>query len=123
MAITKSELAWIVVKDLKKARDFFVKKVGLTEQSYSEEHAWIELAGSEGGSILGVCTADDRSPIKSGQNAVMTFSVENIDEVSESFRKAGVQLIGPILVLPGHVKMQFFKDPDGNLFQICQKLD
>ncbi|HRD54929.1 MAG TPA: hypothetical protein PLC42_00885 [Parachlamydiaceae bacterium] len=55
-------------------------------------------------------------------NAVVTISVQNIEEARTDFLKKNVTLVGDILEVSVHVKMQTFKDTDGNTFQLCQLL-
>lgn len=120
--VKSSNLSWIVVSDIKKARDFFSKSIGLKEKVFSEEHGWAEFEGeAEGGAVLGV--ALENSELMAGKNAVITFTVENLEASIKKFREKGVRLIGDVLEVPGHCKMQTFQDDDGNLFQIVELLE
>jgi predicted enzyme related to lactoylglutathione lyase len=115
------QMSWIVVSDLKKAVKFFSETVGLKVDSVSEEHNWAELRG-EDGSALGVAGPGPHSPIKAGSNAVVTFTVPDLTKAREEMAKKGAMLIGEPQKVPGHVELQMFKDSDGNLFQLVQKL-
>jgi predicted enzyme related to lactoylglutathione lyase len=114
-------MSWIVVSDLKKAVKFFSETVGLKVNSVSEEYNWAELKG-EDGSSLGIAGASPRSPVQAGSNAVVTFTVPNLAQACEEMVKKGATLIGKVETVPGHVELQMFKDSDGNLFQLVQKL-
>jgi predicted enzyme related to lactoylglutathione lyase len=116
------DLSWIVVKDFEKAVRFFTEVVGLKVLTRVDEMGWAELAGHEGGAQLGIAAAGMETTVKPGQNSIMTFTVENLDKSRSEFLKKGVKLVGDVLEVPGHVKMQFFKDHDDNLFQIVEKL-
>jgi predicted enzyme related to lactoylglutathione lyase len=116
------ELVWIVVSDLKKARNFFTEQVGLRESKVSEEHGWAELCGQDGGTMLGIAQQSAACDIAAGSNAIVTITVDNIEETVAEFKKQNVHLIGDIIEIPGHVKMQMFSDNDGNKFQVCQVL-
>lgn len=118
--VKKIDLAWIVVSDLKKAKKFFTESVGLKIAQDSEEMGWIEFAGHDGGAALGVASANSKNPISAGQNAITTFTVDNIDTSKNDFLKKGVKLIGEVVEVPGHAKLQLFSDTDGNLFQIVE---
>ncbi len=122
--IKSSDLSWIVVSDLKKAKQFFTETIGLKEHSYSEAFGWAELKGESGGALIGLA---EESPMmedmKAGQNAVVTLTVDDIEKVSQEIEKKGVKLIGEMIEVPGHVKMQMFSDLDGNLFQLVEQLD
>lgn len=123
MKTKQMNMSWIVVSDIKKARTFFEKVVGLKVGQVSEEHGWVEMSGHEGGCHLGIAQANDRESVKPGENAIVTFTVENIDEAKASMTKHGVKFLGDIIHIPNHVKMQFFVDADGNKFQIVELFD
>jgi len=116
------DLVWIVVSDIKKAKKFFVETLGLREHSSSEEYGWTELCGQDGGTMIGIAQESDFNEIQAGQNAVITITVDNIDETVALFKKKNIKLLGEILEVPGHAKMQLFADEDGNKFQIVQVL-
>jgi predicted enzyme related to lactoylglutathione lyase len=114
-----SFLSWIVVSNLKEARKFFVEVLGLKEHSFYEgEYKWAEYQGDEG-QMIGVAEKDEQLP--AGNNAVITFTVDDIEKAIEDISPK-VNLIGDIMEVPGHVKMQTFSDKDGNYFQLCQLL-
>lgn len=117
-------LAWIVVKDLKKAVQFYTETVGLKLMNMSEEWGWAELQGYEGGASLGIAQIKPgiEEAISAGQNAVPTFTFESLDQARAHVQKAGGCFKGDIQEVPGHVKMQTMVDPDGNHFQIIEKL-
>lgn len=114
-------LSWIVVKDIKKAIKFYTEVAGLELKEFHEEFHWAELSGP-GGSILGIGQECTESPQKPGTNAVVTISVPDIDKAKAHFIKKGANLVGDIVEIPHHVKMQTFVDVDGNTMQLVQKL-
>ncbi len=125
MDIKKIELAWIVVSDFEKSKNFFVDTLGL---KINEEHpSWLELSGSDGGMMLGVggsCDTESKEEwaIKPGQNAVVTLTVDDIEQAKSYLVEKGVTIKGDIIEIPGHVKMLFFTDPDNNFFQLVQEI-
>jgi predicted enzyme related to lactoylglutathione lyase len=121
---TKSiELVWIVVKDLKKAVKFYTETVGLKLDVMSEEFGWAELHGHQGGARLGIAQEKDKpNSLKSGQNACVTLTVENLDKALKHLHTKHAKCIGKIQEIPGHVKMQMVADADGNIFQVVEKL-
>ncbi len=121
--IKQSNLAWINVSDFETAKTFFTKTLGLKINSITPEYNWMELQAPEGGFALGVgCDTSEKPVIKAGGNAIMTFSVDDIEKAHQEFSSKGVKFVGDIIEVPGHVKMIFFADPDGNMFQLVQKL-
>ncbi|MES2121340.1 MAG: VOC family protein [Chlamydiota bacterium] len=118
-------LAWIVVNDLKKAVEFYTKVIGLKLMEINEEYGWAELEGQKGGgSRLGIAQmpTEDDSGIKPGQNAIVTFTVTNLDSSIAGMTEKGAKLVGAIQEVPGHVKMQMVCDIDGNHFQMVEVL-
>ena len=123
MAVKGMHLSWISVSDVKKSKQFFTEVVGLKVTSSAEEYGWFELAGHEDGASLGVGECKQPSPVMPGQNAVVTMTVENVEKAKAAMEAKGVIFIGDIIEVPGHVKMVFFADPDGNKFQLVENLD
>lgn len=118
-------LAWIVVKDLKATVKFYTEVVGLKLTEMSEEWGWAELEGHEEGMKLGIAQQrpDEQDPIRPGQNAVLTVSVDNLENAIQNLQKQGAMLIGGIEEVPGHVKMQTFRDTEGNYLQLVEEIN
>jgi predicted enzyme related to lactoylglutathione lyase len=122
MDIKNISLAWISTADFKKSKTFWTEVVGLQVSSIAEEYQWVELKGQEG-AILGVGMCNKpQDPVQPGQNAVVTFTVDNLDKKMADMKAKDVKFIGEVIEVPGHVKMIFFADPDGNKFQLVQML-
>lgn len=125
MSLKKSEMSWIVVSDLNKSLEYYTKVLGLKLMEHNPEFGWAELSGSEpGGALLGIAQASEHDPdSKPGQNAVMTFTVDNLDKTKAELAKKGAKFIGEVLEVPGMVKLQTFIDLDKNIFQIVENLE
>lgn len=117
MAVKKIGLAWINVSDIKKSEQFFVDTLGLKLNEKSDEYGWMELTGVNGGGVLGVGKAMHKDDV--GTNAVITFTVDNIEDTIKDLKKKGVN-VGEVMEIPGHVKLANFADNDGNLFQLAE---
>lgn len=115
-------LSWIVVKDIRSAIDFYTKVLGLKLKVFEEKYGWAELCGSEGGSTLGIAQQNDFDKIPAGQNAVVTLSVEDLIKAKEELIQKGAQMVGDIMEVPGHVKLQMVIDPDGNRMQLVEQI-
>lgn len=122
MQIKSFGLAWIVVKDFKKAIKFYTETVGLKLLKVTEEYGWAEFQGHEDGARLGISAENAENPIKAGQNACPTFTVEDIVKAKESLHKKGAKFLGGIHEVPGHVRLLTGVDADGNHFQLVQML-
>ena len=121
MDVKGIHLSWIVVSNIESAIKFYTETVGLTLMEFSKEYGWAELMGKDG-ARLGIAQHNSSSEVAIGGNAVVTISVADIEKAKLGFLAKNVQLIGDIIEVPGHVKMQTFKDTDGNTFQLCQLL-
>lgn len=122
MGIKGAKLAWIVVSDLKKSMQFFTEKLGFKEKMFAEEFQWAELEAPEGGMTIGIAQKGYDSQIDSGDNAVITMTVEDIVKEKEELQSKGVKFLGEIIEVPGYVKLQTFVDEDGNHFQLVELL-
>lgn len=115
------QLAWITVSNFDRAIDFYTKTLSMKLTARSEEYRWAELEG-ESGAKVGIAEECEFSPIKAGKNAVMTFTVSNLEETKISLENKGITLVGEIMTVPGEVKLQMFQDPDGNYGQLVELL-
>ena len=127
MKVKGMELAWISVSDFEKAIKFYTEILGLKLLDKNDEWGWAELGGHEGGARIGIAryssSIDEiHSPIKPGQNALMTFTVDNLDQTIQEMKKNDVQFIGDVVVVPEEVKMQTVKDKDGNILQFVEMI-
>lgn len=125
MIAKRSDMAWITVSDSSNAKKLFVDILGMQLRADAPEYGWMELVAKDGGSALGIGQYDPEysKEVKPVQNAIVTFSVDDIIAAKRVLEKSGVTLLGDIVEVPGHVKMLFFADADSNKFQICQLLD
>lgn len=114
-------LSWIIVKNIKEAIKFYTEVCGLELKEFHEEYRWAELSGPNG-CALGIGEEGPESEIKPGANAVVTITVKDLNEAIAHFNKKGATLIGDVIEVPGHVKMQTFSDKDGNTMQIVELL-
>jgi len=82
MTVKKIGLAWIAVSDFKKSNDFFKNVLNLDLCESNEQFGWAEFKGADAGCLLGVAKSCDQDPcdIKPGANAVVTFTVDNLDQ-------------------------------------------
>lgn len=122
MQVKEIGLSWIVVKDIEAAVRYYTEVVGLNLLEFNEEYGWAELQGYDGGAVLGIAQENSEEAMPAGQNAVVTFTVEDIEEAKLELFEKGANFEGDILEVPGHVKMQTVIDSDGNRFQLCEVL-
>lgn len=121
-------LAWISVADIQQSKKFFTDVLGLQISSDSAEYGWLELKASGDTFLLGVGQAQDDKKegcgsVLPGHNAIVTMTVDDLIKVKAILAQKSVKMLGDIIEVPGHVKMQLFADLDGNKFQLVQMLD
>jgi len=115
-------LPWITVSDMKQAKKFYVDILGFHIHEENPQANWLEVKC--GDALLGIWQAKPGVQDKPGQNAVLTFHVDNIEQAIAAMEKQGVQFTDTIIDIPDVFKMISFVDTDGNkaqLFQNCQK--
>lgn len=122
MKVNEIGLVWIVVKDFKAAVKYYTEVVGLKLMETNDEYGWAELEGFKGGARLGIAQENPAEGILSGQNGVVTFTVDDLEASKKSMVAKGAKCEGDIVEVPGYVKMQTMLDRDGNRFQMCQLL-
>lgn len=123
MSAESFDLAWIMVEDIKKAIEFYTNVIGLKLVEFNEQYGWAELSGQKGGARLGIGqkqAQEDPSCPYTGSNAVMTFTVKDLDKAVEGLVEKGAKLCGEIVTVPGHVRMQSVSDIDGNQLQLVE---
>ncbi len=115
------DLIWVVVKDIQQAIKFYTEVLNFKLHEYAKEYGWAELISADG-AWLGLAQENAEFNMKAGTNAVIAISVPDIEEARAAIKSKGAKLLGDIMEVPGEVKLQTFVDPDGNMFQLCQKL-
>lgn len=121
MNLKGMQLVWITVSDIHQAVKFYTETLGFELREFHEEFGWAELSGKEG-ARLGLSQFNAEFGYKPGTNAVVTITVDDIDKARNELIQKEVLLIDDIMEVEGHVKLQTFKDSDGNIFQLCQLL-
>jgi len=121
MAVDGIHLSWIIVSDLEKAIEYYTNVIGLTLMEKHPQFGWAELSGPNG-SRFGVAVAQDDNGLTAGVNAIVTISIDSVEEFKKE-KKDSVEFLGEPQVIPGHVILQMCRDSDGNHFQVVQKLD
>ena len=124
MNIKGIHLSWIISSDIKASKKFFTETLGLKLTEDNAEYGWMELQGKDDGSLLGVgkyCPEYSKDD-KPGQNAVVTFTVDDLEASIKELTAQGVIFVDKVLEVPGQVKMITFLDPDKNKFQLVQEL-
>jgi len=122
MLLKNMKLGWATVANVEKTRSFMVDKLGLTEVDFNKDFGWLEVQAEDKKFTLGFGGVHQDSPYKPGNNAIITFGVEDIEAAKAELEKKGVIFTTDIYDIPGHVKMADFVDEDKNMYQLAQEL-
>ena len=123
VAVKKIELISLSVTDLAQAKKFFTQTVGLNLVKDCPEFGWLELCGTDGGTTLGIGKKNEQCGNMDQKNAVISLTVDDIVATKADFEAKGVKFNGDIMEVPGHVKLAFFADSEGNEFFLAENLD
>jgi len=113
----------IRVRDLNKALDFFVNKLGLVETRRSEVEAarftLVFLATEVGAPEIELTyNWDQDEPYSAGRNfGHLAYAVDNIYQICERLSRGGVSILRP----PRDGRMAFVRSPDGISIELLQK--
>ena len=113
-------MAWVVVKDLDRAIAFYKDVMGLEVFQHTPAMHWAEMKAKDG-ARLGLAESNDQEIISAGSNAIVCMNVKDLDVTLSVLKAKGAELIGEVIEIPGHVKMQYVKDESGNTFQCVQE--
>lgn len=105
-------------KDMDAAVSFYRDVLGLGMRMRAGED-WAEF--DVGGTTVALHgTREGHAPPQAG--ATVVFEVEDLEQAIVSLRARGVGFEGEVNEVPGHGRFVSFRDPDGNLLQIFQRL-
>lgn len=114
----------IVVTNIERAKDFYENKLGLISGSFPLEGVVMYTCGDGTSFFL-----YQRETAPHPNNTVMSFHVENIEELVASLKQKGVvfedydtedfKTVDSIAMM-GPVKAAWFKDPDENILALFQ---
>lgn len=118
--------ATIPTRDLKKAKAFYVNKLGLRQVADPSTHGYM-LAAADGSKLF-IYEGDTRPD---NDLVVAAFFVKGIEQVAQSLRNKGVKFEPMISGMPtdengvignDREKAACFRDPDGNLLSLSELL-
>src|SRR5262245_17723947 len=101
------------------AKHFYGVIMGLVEvpkppESRGRGGAWYQL-----GPVQLHLSREDPAPDNSSSKRHVCYSVRNLSEAEQHFRKAGVEIIPDGLPIPGSPRF-YVRDPGGNLIEVAQ---
>lgn len=123
----------LLVKDYKKCFRFYTEKLGFEPLWGDEEseYASFKVAdGIEGFAIFGsddmapaVGNADKEQPIGYREKSMVSFEVENLDDVYQTLLSKGIEFVNQPTDMPDWgMRMVHFRDPEENLIELYTPL-
>jgi len=107
----------VVSEDLERQRGFYRDVLGLQERDAGEDFAIFEIDGN----ILGLLARSD-APQYARRSVSVGFVVEDIEAAREELLRRGVE---PVTGVEGPAEGQYwayFRDAEGNLFELVQRV-
>ena len=123
----------LLVKDYKKCFKFYTEKLGLEPTWGDEEgcYASFKVAdGIEGFAIFvsdfmapAVGNADKIQPTDCREKSMVSFEVENVDEIYQTFLEKGIQFVNQPTDMPDWgMRVVHLRDPEENLIEFFTPL-
>jgi catechol 2,3-dioxygenase-like lactoylglutathione lyase family enzyme len=118
------ELGWpswigVVADDLEKERAFYRDVLGLEEIREREGYVWFRL----GEGTLEIAQRTSTGPERERPGCALGFRVADVEAAREELLAMGVEALTEIQGGPkAGARWCYFRDPEGNTFQITQEL-
>ena len=111
----------VATSDLERAKTWYSDKLDLTPDQEDTEGVWYRFAGDTWLHVYQTGTAG------TAENTVAGITVTNIEEVMENLRQRGVEFEDYEMTENGlatweTAKAAWFRDPDGNTFELSETL-
>jgi catechol 2,3-dioxygenase-like lactoylglutathione lyase family enzyme len=104
------------VSDLKKAKEFYEKTLGLEKKYEYSSYVGFECGGIE----IGLIPKLEKEQKVNPSSPSVEFLVDNIEKACEALKRKGVKFIKELHDEPWGGKQATFADPDGNILEITQ---
>jgi len=119
MMIERIRSVAVVVSDEKKAKQWYVDKLGFEVQDDMEHWVVVGPRGSPTG--IHLCQGETLEP---GNTGILFYS-GNVETAYQELKKKGVEFTRELdkAEWDANIKYAMFKDPDGNEFWLMPKVD
>lgn len=104
---------WYHVRDLDRARAFYIGKLGFTE-TYTDDDGWAKLERGE----MRIALAEGEPQ---AEGPVASIDVTDLKSEAERLRSDEVE-VGTVLEIHNEVRVVDVFDPDGNRLQLVEQL-
>ncbi len=121
----KANAIVLFVRNFEACREFYKEKIGLKVKETDEGFVSFELEGDQELALMSLEAAgqmigrEEIQPDKDGAHRVLlAVYVEDTDKTYEKLKQKGVEFVRPPVTQPWGQRTAYFKDPDGNLWEI-----
>lgn len=120
MEIKKIEATVLFVKDIKKAVNFYVEKLGLEKTEEQEDFANIKV-GNNNVALLGQKVVNDligKKITNPGNSSLIAAEVEDLDKAYKELKSKSVNFIKEPKMQSWGQYTAYFTDQDGHIWEI-----
>lgn len=115
----------LFVRKFESCKKFYEEKLGFKVKETDEGFVAFELEGEQELALMSLDTAaqmidtEEIQPDKEGvHRTLLAVYVDDTDKTYEELRQKGVEFVKPPVTQPWGQRTAYFKDPDGNLWEI-----
>ena len=115
----------LFVRNFEACKKFYEEKIGLKVKETDAGFVSFELEGDQELALMSLEAAaqmineEEVQPDKEGvHRTLLAAYVEDTDETYEELKQKGVESVKPPVTQPWGQRTAYFKDPDGNLWEI-----
>jgi catechol 2,3-dioxygenase-like lactoylglutathione lyase family enzyme len=122
IAVEGVEHTGLLVKESEALGNWYTELFGATEVSRSGSEPPILFLAFGGGALLELVPASEERLSVPTDHVHLCFSVPSLDDALEALRDNGTPLDRPVFEAYDGSRVAFFRDPEGNLLQIVERV-
>ena len=112
----------VLARDTEALATWYKETFGATEVSRGTDTPAVIFLRFGGGALLELVPAADSPAVAPSDHVHVCFSVRDIEAAARGLRECGVELERPIFTVYEGSRVAFFRDPEGNLLQLAQRV-
>lgn len=113
----------LLVENFEEALDFYINKLGLEQEEQNGKLASFKMEGTS----LAIFEKREatlmfpKSHMNKGGGNVLSFQVDSVEETIKKLKSNKVKIFEGPKVTPWGQTVAYFKDPDGNIWEVSNK--
>lgn len=112
----------VFYKDTEAAAAWYIRHFGAREVSRSAGAPPIIFLSFGGASLLEMVPAGDQPEAEPSDHAHLSLAVKNLKDAVAGLEEAGISLVKPVFEAYEGSPVAFFRDPEGNLVQLVERV-